>query len=82
MDGKRSGDIDASIVATHMMLEITDLGLGSIWVMHWDPDKVKKEFELDQNLEPVALIIAGYKSKNAHPRKGHMESKSKESILI
>lgn len=82
MDGKNSGDIDASIVATHMMLEITDLGLGSIWVMYWDPEKMKKEFELDQNIEPIALLIAGYKSKEASPRKGHMESKPKESILI
>ena len=82
MDGKNSGDKDASIVATHMMLEIADLGLGSIWVMYWDPEKMKKEFVLDKNIEPVALLIAGYKSVNACPRKGHMESKSKEGILI
>ena len=37
-DGKSSGEIDASIAATHMMLEATDLGLGSIWVMSWDVD--------------------------------------------
>ena len=42
MDGKNSGDIDASIVATHMMLEIADLGLGSIWVMYWVLRKCNK----------------------------------------
>lgn len=82
MDGKSSGEIDASIVATHMMLECTDLGLGSIWVMYWDPEKMKKEFELEQNIEPVALLIAGYKSTDAHPRKGHMFSKAKKEVLI
>lgn len=57
MDGKNSGDIDASIVTTHMMLEATDLGLGSIWVMYWSPDKMREEFELPEDLEPVALLI-------------------------
>ena len=82
MDGKTSGDIDASIAATHMMMEITDLGLGSIWVMYWDPDKIKCEFDLGDQIEPVALLIAGYKAEGAHPRKGHLESKSMEEILI
>lgn len=82
MDGKTSGDIDASIVATHMMLAMTDLGLGSIWVMYWDPAKMKNEFGLDENIEPVALLITGYKAENAHPRKGHLESKTKEEILL
>ena len=82
MDGKTSGDIDASIVTTHMMLEATQLGLGSIWVMYWDPEKMKAEFEIDDTLEPVALLIVGYKSEKATPRAGHLESKSKEDILI
>ena len=81
-DRKSSGEIDASIVATHMMLAMTDLGLGSIWVMYWDPDKMKMEFHLGENIEPVALLIAGYKAENAHPRKGHLESKTEEEIMI
>ena len=82
MDGKSSGDIDASIVTTHMMLECTELGLGSIWVMYWDPEKMKQEFALEPHIEPVALLIAGYKAEEAYPRRGHMVSKSKEEILI
>lgn len=82
MDGKSSGDIDASIAATHMMLEATDLGLGSIWVMYWDPTKVKVVFDLDDDLEPVALLIVGYKSETAKPRPGHLMRKSKNEILL
>ena len=81
-DGKMSGEIDASIVATHMMLEATALGLGSIWVMYWDPEKIKKEFRLDDGIEPVALLVVGYKSENAKPRPGHTASKRKEDILL
>ncbi len=82
MDGKSSGDIDASIVTTHMMLEATNLGLGSIWVMYWDPEKMKSEFGLADDLEPVALLIIGYKSANAKPRPGHLARKRKEEILL
>lgn len=82
MDGKSSGDIDAGIVATHMMLEATDLGLGSIWVMYWKPEKMKSEFGLADNLEPVALLIVGYKSENAKPRPGHLTRKNKDEVLL
>ena len=82
MDGKSSGDIDAAIVATHMMLQCTDLGLGSIWVMYWDPEKMRTEFGLEDNIEPVALLITGYQLPEAKPRRGHLESKSGDDILL
>lgn len=82
VDGKSSGDIDASIVTTHMMLEATELGLGTIWVMYWDPAKMKDEFELADYLEPTALLIAGYKSVTAKPRQGHLTRRNKEDILL
>ena len=82
MDGKSSGDIDASIVTTHMMLEATELGLGSIWVMYWDPAKLKSEFGLGEDLQPVALLIVGYKAANAAPRPGHLARKRKQEILL
>ena len=81
-DGKSSGEIDASIAATHMMLEATDLGLGSIWVMSWDVGKVKEMFALEAHIEPVALLIVGYRAVNATPRQGHFASKTREDILL
>ena len=81
-DGKSSGEIDASIAATHMMLEATDLGLGSIWVMSWDVGKVKETFALEAHIEPVALLIVGYRAANAAPRQGHFASKTREDILL
>lgn len=81
-DGKSSGDIDASIVTTHMMLEAADLGLGSIWVMYWDSKKMKDEFSISQQYEPVALLIVGYAEENESPREGHFKRKSIEEIII
>lgn len=70
-DKKDSGEIDASIVATHMMLEAHDLGIGSTWVGHFDPQVIKKAFAIPQNIEPVALLLLGYPGKDALPSSNH-----------
>ena len=61
-DGKSSGDIDASIVATHMMLEAAELNIGSTWVMVFKPDKLAELFEIPENYIPTALLVMGYPS--------------------
>lgn len=82
VDGKTSGDIDAAIVTTHMMLEATDLGLGSIWVMFWNPQMMRQEFEIPEQYEPVALLIVGYPDKSVVPHKEHFLRKEIEDILF
>ena len=81
-DGKTSGEIDASIVTTHMMMEATSLGLGSIWVMYWDPQAMKNEFELPEQYEPVALLIVGYADKSIEPHKEHFVRKEIEDVVF
>lgn len=80
-DGKSSGEIDATIATTHMMLEATNLGLGSIWVMYWNPDTMKAEFQIPEHYEPVALLIFGY-PEDVAPHKEHFERKSIEDIIF
>lgn len=36
-DQKQTGDIDASILTDHMMLQATELGLGTVWVCYFKP---------------------------------------------
>ncbi len=59
-DKKQSGDIDASILTDHMMLQATELGLGTVWVCFFKPDILCNEFKLPANLEPVNILVAGY----------------------
>ena len=81
-DGKTSGEIDASIVTTHMMLEATSLGLGSIWVMHWNPQMMKEEFKIPDQIKPVALLIVGYADKSFEPHKEHFQRKEIKEIIF
>lgn len=59
-DGKPSGDIDASILTDHMMLQATELGLGSVWICFFKPDVLRRELQLPENLEPVNILAVGY----------------------
>lgn len=81
-DNKTSGEIDASIVCTHMMLEAANIGIGSTWVMYFDPDKMRKEFHIPDKIEPVALLVMGYPADDAQPFPGHSEFKAPEDIVV
>ena len=59
-DNKTIEDIDASIITDHMMLEATDLGLGSLWICYFDPEIIKSEFNFPSDLEPVNILSVGY----------------------
>ena len=74
-DGKPSGDVDAAIVCTHMMLEAASLGVGSTWVMHYIPEAVREEFSLPENLESTALLVMGYPADGASPSPLHFQKK-------
>ncbi len=65
IDGKKITEIDASIVTDHMMLEATELGLGSVWICYFDPVVIKKEFNLPDNLLPVNILAIGYSSSES-----------------
>lgn len=55
-------EMDACIVATHMMLEATNIGVDNIWIEMFDKQELKKQFNLDDNIEPICLIPIGYKA--------------------
>lgn len=59
-DGKKIGDIDASIVTDHMMLCAASLGLDTLWMCMFKPETVREEFHLPEHVEPVNILLIGY----------------------
>ena len=59
-DSMVTTDIDASIVTTQMMLAAADLGLGSLWICHFDPEGIRTQFNLPENWIPVNILAIGY----------------------
>ena len=74
-DNKEFGDIDTSIVNTHMMLEAQNLGLGTTWVGSFDPQKLIEAYNVPENLIPVAILPIGYPDDNIKPSKLHFDRK-------
>ena len=74
-DGANSGDMDCSIVGTHMMMEATELGLGTCWVKWFDPEQVAAAFALPANHKPSFLMPCGYPSDDAQPNAHHYNRK-------
>lgn len=80
-DGQDSDFVDASIVTTHMMLEAAALGLGTTWVMWFDPDAVRREFTLPDSWVPVALLPLGHPAEDAAPAPRHGESREMTDMV-
>ncbi len=74
-DQKNFAEIDAAIVATHMMLEIHDLGLGSTWIGHFDAPQVHEIFPKTKEYELIALLPAAYMADDCEPSERHLVCK-------
>ena len=74
-DGALSSPVDAVIVTTYMMLAAQNEGVGTCWVMHFDPNAMRETFGIPENTEPVALLVMGYPSDDAKPLDLHFESR-------
>ena len=59
-DDYDGGPMDVDIVTTMMMLQATELGLGSLWVRGYRSKDIEETFELPENIIPVCLLLLGY----------------------
>lgn len=69
IDQKDHCDIDAAIAIDHMTLRATELGLGTCWVCHFDPQIIREALSLPDNVEPIALLPIGYPVEGKGPAK-------------
>ena len=80
-DNRNFEDVDATIVATHLMLAIEAAGLGSTWIGMFDEPKVKELFPEMKNYDLVALFPVAYKADDAQPSERHEKRKSKDELV-
>ena len=67
--GKSSGATDATIVATHMMLEAASLDLGSVWISYFDEEIARDLLELPESWQSVCMLYIGYPADDYEPHK-------------
>lgn len=81
-DGAKSAPADACIVTTHMMLEAHSIGVGSTWVMHFDPFAMREAFNIPENIEPAALLVMGYPADDSEPLALHSQFRPLDEIVV
>jgi len=75
-DNANFADVDATIVATHMMLAITDQGLATTWVGYFDAPKLQSLVPEMQGYDLVAIFPVGYADTSAKPADMHASRRS------
>jgi len=61
-----AGDMDASIVTTHMALAAKNVGLDTLWARAFNAADVAKAFDLPENTHVACILDVGY----ADPEQG------------
>ena len=75
------GDIDVTIVLTHMMLEAENLGLGTCIVGRYDTAKLVESLQLPAGIHPVLLMPFGYPADDAKPSDKHTSYRPLEETV-
>ena len=74
-------EMDSCIVATHMMLEATNIGVDNIWVELFDENVLREEFNIPTEFTPVCLLPLGYKTEDCPVNPLHDKRKKIEDLV-
>ncbi len=74
-------EMDSCIVATHMMLEATNVGVDNIWVESFDGNILIEEFSIPAEYTPVCLLPLGYKAEDCPINPLHDKRKSIKDLV-
>lgn len=81
-DDYDAGEMDGSIIATAMMMQATELGIGTLWARGFHKQDLIDAFALPENIIPVCLLDLGYPAKEAAPSERHFSRKPLEETVI
>ena len=74
-------EVDSCIVATHIILEATNIGVDNIWVESFDENILREEFDIPNEYTPFLLMPLGYKAEDCPISQTHNIRKSIEDLV-
>ena len=80
-DRKNSGDEDATIIATHMILAAADEEVNSCWINNFNHDVLHELLGLPDNEEILMLMDLGYAAEGTGPLPNHSKRKDIEATV-
>ena len=69
------GEVDAAIVVSAMMMEATEMGLGTLWARGFDSQRLYDAFPEIAHLHLVCLLDIGYPAEGSTPSDRHSDRK-------
>jgi len=66
--GQYAYTVDLSIAVSFMILEATELGLGTCWLGAFDEEKVKQILNIPDEIRVPAMFTLGYADESPSPR--------------
>ena len=80
-DGKNGAEVDAAIVATHLMLAAENEGLATLWVGSFDPVLLRDILPGAEAYDLVAMINVGYPASDSKPSAMHETRKPMAELV-
>ena len=80
-DAKNGAEVDASIIATYLMLAAENEGLATLWVGSFDPSGLSALLPGTAGYDLVAMINVGYPSEDSAPSAMHRQRVSIEEFV-
>lgn len=80
-DSKNGAEVDASIVATYLMLAAENAGLATLWVGSFDPALLADLLPGTEGYDLVAIINVGYPADGSVPSAMHGSRVSMEEFV-
>ena len=66
--GQHAYTVDLSIAVSFMILEATELGLGTCWLGAFNENEVKKILDIPEEIRVPAMFTVGYADEDPAPR--------------
>ena len=66
--GQPAYTVDLSIAVSFMILEATELGLGTCWLGAYKEDEIKEILNIPEKMRVPAMFTLGYANENPDPR--------------
>ncbi|OPX59737.1 MAG: malonic semialdehyde reductase [Methanobacterium sp. PtaB.Bin024] len=67
-DGRNYVDVDVTIAMDHLILQATELGLGTCWIAAFDAEAAREILKIPEGVEPLLFTPLGYPADEIGPK--------------
>ncbi len=80
-DQQNFANVDGAIIATHIMLALTDCGLKTCWVASFDAPAVHEALPETAAYNLIAAFPVAWPAEDAQPSASHTKSRSYDELV-